>query len=216
MSGCFRRGSVMRKQKKSSYAGREQTRIKFFSSKCSKWEEKWELIWSTERWPDAFESMDFYYHDLTKNRHSSEWLFSLGHSSRCVLTIFLLLLCHLFGCWAGLNCRKAPEIFFITSNHPRKCVYGTLYSIVTYKVKVRLMGLMYQIFVFYSLFICFQWKINYFSQDTTWDQAKWYILNDGVILQRRFFFFFYHKEIKFKTDLKTEILKYFFCVLETN
>lgn len=104
---------------------------------------------------------------MTKNGHSSEWLFSLGHSSRCVSTIFLLLLCHLFGCWAGLNCRKAPEIFFITSNHPRKCVYSTLYSIVTYKVKVSLMGLMYQIFVFYSLFICFQWKINYFSQDST-------------------------------------------------
>lgn len=128
---------------------------------------------------------------MTKNGHSSEWLFSLGHSSRCVSTIFLLLLCHLFGCWAGLNCRKAPEIFFITSNRPRKCVYSTLYSIVTYKVKVSLMGLMYQIFVFYSLFICFQWKINYFSQDSTWDQAKWYILNDGVILQSRFFFFFF-------------------------
>lgn len=191
MSGCFHRGSVMRKQKKMLICRKsaEEDKVLLIKMLQVGGEVRNHLEHRKVTWCLWINGLLLPWPGWL--RHSSEWLFSLGHSSRCVSTIFLLLLCHLFGCCAGLNCRKAPEIFFSTWNHLRKCVYSTLYSIVTYKVKASLMGLMYQILVFYSLFICFQWKINYFSQDTTRDQAKWYIQNDGIILQSRFYFYFF-------------------------
>lgn len=149
MSACFHHDSIMRKEKNCSKAGRE--RIKLFTTKHFKWEETWDNFRKTERWLDVFGlalpwpgwlRMDWK-HNTDIHLSGCCHTIQPGYSSRSVSTIFLLLLlCYLyrFGCWIyWINLQEGARN--LTSNHPRKCVYSTLWSIVTYKVKVSLIGL---------------------------------------------------------------------------